>query len=400
MASDSLHQGIAVGRNTANTLAAPGEPAVYRYYAGDISAGNPQANGNQTDVDYVATPIEFGGTNLLSADRVKQPQKGLFGALVIEPAGATWGVDTVVPDGQGSGEATRPTRAQVTVTAPAGDAGSGGTYRETVAIAHKIGNLRWANGNAIKNVNQPEFGVEGAEDSGFAGFNYGMEPAWFRYKMSPDAPFGNAGTPNSYGSIPNPQAMYANDLVKNEPNAIPAITVGGKEVARAGDPQTPVFRAQRNPVTDAAYNTRMHLLNGASADRDSTYVLHGHVWPRDPYVCTGSSQDASVNLAGRCDPNEPVPSQALGLNKQAKYMGGEEGMGHVFSHWPILFDAGGSFGVRGDYLFRDYAPNGNRNGMFGILRVVDGDPANAPADGGDSGSGGGGGPPGGKGKGK
>ena len=37
----------------------------------------------------MATPVEFGGTNLLSADRIKQPQKGLFGALVIEPAGAT-----------------------------------------------------------------------------------------------------------------------------------------------------------------------------------------------------------------------------------------------------------------------------------------------------------------------
>jgi hypothetical protein len=66
-----------------------------------------------------------------------------------------------------------------------------------------------------------------------------------------------------------------------------------------------------------------------------------------------------------------VPSQALGLNKQAKYMGGEEGMGHVYGHWPILVDAGGTFRVKGDYLYRDYAPNGNRNGMFGILRVTD-----------------------------
>ena len=43
-----------------------------------------------------------------------------------------------------------------------------------------------------------------------AGFNYGMEPSWFRFKLPPDVPFGNAGTPNSYGSIPNVQAMYAN----------------------------------------------------------------------------------------------------------------------------------------------------------------------------------------------
>ena len=63
-----------------------------------------------------------------------------------------------------------------------------------------------------------------------------------------------------------------------------------------------------------------------------------------------------------------MPSQALGLNAQGKYMGGEEGMGHVYGHWPILFDAGGTDGVAGDYLYRDYAPNGNRNGQFGLLR--------------------------------
>jgi hypothetical protein len=133
----------------------------------------------------------------------------------------------------------------------------------------------------------------------------------------------------------------------------------------------------------------MHVLNGASADRDSTFILHGHVWQRDPFVCTGvlgseedmdvanpgdgdavsGRKDTDVNLEGRCDPSVIAPSNALGLNRQAKYMGGEEGMGHVFGHWPILFDAGGTGAVTGDYLFRDYAPNGSRNGMFGILRV-------------------------------
>jgi hypothetical protein len=424
-----IHQGIAVGRNNATTLAGPGEPVTYRYYAGDLSASDPQGNGSQTDVTYVDTPIEFGGTNLLSSDRIKQPQKGLFGALVIEPAGSSYDVDTLVPDGQGMGTATRPTRAQMTVTAPAGDAGSGGTYRETLAIAHKITNLRWADGSAIKNVGQPEFGVEGAEDSGHAGYNYGMEPSWFRFKLPPDVPsgagnkVGGVAVPDgTYGSIPNPQAMYSNALVAGETNAMVDLPEGcrvvtggqpddtsGCSISVAGDPQTPVFRAQRdefheNPVFD----TRMFVLNGASADRDGTYILHGHVWQRDPHVCTGdktdptdrSRQDASVPIEGRCDPWAEVPSNALGLNKQAKYMGGEEGMGHVFAHWPILFDAGGTDAVPGDYLYRDYAPNGNRNGMFGILRVTGGTAANMadqPAAGGDAGTGGGGGGGGGNG---
>ncbi|MDH3642034.1 MAG: hypothetical protein OES38_08045 [Gammaproteobacteria bacterium] len=364
----SRDDGLLVGGNAAGqALVSPGGNKLYRWYAGDlrhepVQGGNP----NQRRFQIVATPVEFGGTNLLSADRVKQPQKGLFGSLVIEPAGATVAEDTQVPDGQGTGAATRLTRAQVTVTSPAGDAGSGGTYREALAIGHKTANLRWKDGTAIANIHQGELGREGAEDSGHAGFNYAMEPSWFRFKLPPDADFGNAGTPNSFGSIPNQQAFYANKLVELEDNTIPAIP----GVSELGDPVTPVFRATadtlgENPVHD----TRMYVLNGASADRDGTFILHGHVWQRDPHVCTGTSQDPTVLLEGRCDPNEPVPSQALGLNLQAKYMGGEEGMGHVYAHWPILFDAGGTGGVTGDYLYRDYSPSGNRNGQFGILRV-------------------------------
>ena len=117
----------------------------------------------------------------------------------------------------------------------------------------------------------------------------------------------------------------------------------------------------------------MHVLNGASADRDGTFVLHGHLWQRDPFVCPGESD---LGLPGKCEYHMPLPgkilppgSTALGLNPVGKWMGSEEGMGHVYGHWPILFNAGGTNGVQGDYLYRDYSPSGNRNGQFGILRV-------------------------------
>jgi hypothetical protein len=66
-------------------------------------------------------------------------------------------------------------------------------------------------------------------------------------------------------------------------------------------------------------------------------------------------------------------------------------MGHAFSHWPILYKTGGSFGVAGDYLFRDYAPSGARNGMFGILRAegTNSPPPPPPDAGGTSTAGGG-----------
>ena len=354
----SRDDGVLVGTNSADQqIVAPGGARTYRWYAGDLTFNDAGQQGNTRLLELVATPVEFGATNLLSADRVKQPQKGLFGALSILPAGSTVAEDTQVPDGQGSGTATRLTRAQVTVTAPAGEAGSGGIFRENLLVGHKIANLRWADGTAIANIHQGELGREGAEDSGHAGFNYGMEPSWFRFKLPPDVPFGNAGTPNSFGAIPNQQAMYANLLTIGEPNDVPAIP----GVSAAGDPATPVFRA------DAGDASRIHVLNGASADRDGTFILHGHVWARDPFVCPGESD---LGLIGRCDPSmATVDSRALGLNPQAKYMGGEEGMGHAYGHWPILFDAGGSNGVTGDYLYRDYSPSGNRNGQFGLLRV-------------------------------
>jgi hypothetical protein len=382
----SRDDGVAVGKNQPQ-LAAPGGTATARYYAGHLEyVPDPSARKNRRGFRIEPTPIEFGGSNLLSADRIKQPQKGLFGALVIEPEGAkirnSNGDEIVtmadfddVPDGQGMGDVTRKTRAQVTVDAGTlGPAGNNGTYREAIAVTHKITNLRWKDGHAVKNIHQEELGIEGAEDSGHAGYNYGMEPSWFRFKLPPNAPFGagkKAVNPQtgvlepvndgSFGAIPNQQAFYSNKLVENEPNAIEEIT----GVSAAGDPQTPVFRA---PVAGAtAGATRMHVLNGASADRDSTFILHGHLWQRDPYVCPGEDR-LGPGLPGLCA-LDSVGSLALGNNPIGKYMGGEEGMGHVYGHWPILFDAGGTGNVTGDYLFRDYTPSGNRNGMFGILRV-------------------------------
>ena len=108
------------------------------------------------------------------------------------------------------------------------------------------------------------------------------------------------------------------------------------------------------------------MLNGASTNRDGTFILHGHVWQRDPFVCPGAAYNG---LTGRCDPGTLVPSSALGFNLTAKYVGGEAGMGKAYGHWPILFGAGGTDGITGDYLYSDYVPFGNANGQFGLLRV-------------------------------
>ena len=222
----------------------------------------------------------------------------------------------MVADGQGRGDAVRETRAQVTVDAgPKGVAGNNGTYREAIAMTHKITNLRWKDGRAIKNIHQGELGIEGAEDSGHAGYNYGMEPSWFRFQLPPNVPFG-AGVPGqaaTFGDIPNQQAFYANKLVELEDNAIPAIP----GVSAAGDPQTPVFRASVAGATEGA--TRMHVLNGASADRDSTFILHRNLskavlarwrWVPTPSASTWAARKAWVTSTdtGRSCSTPVVPA--------------------------------------------------------------------------------------------
>jgi len=130
--------------------------------------------------------------------------------------------NTQVPDGQGYWHChpfdPRPGDGDF---AP-GAAGSGGTYREALAIGHKIANLRWKDGTAVANVNQNELGPR----------RRGQRPCRLqlrhgallvRFKLPPDVPFGNAGTANSYGSIPNVHAFYANGLWRLSPNTIPAI---------------------------------------------------------------------------------------------------------------------------------------------------------------------------------
>jgi hypothetical protein len=373
-------EGTVVGINPADQVVAPAGTRTYVWYAGDIQQRTVlQFNvfGAPVRVTTLqATPVEFGGGNITPADQVKQGQKGLIASLVIEPTGATW-PDALaqlerVPDGQGSGAATRGTRANLTVTSPAGAAGSGGTFREGVMMPQKALNFRWADGRPIRNVFQGELGREGAEDSGHMAVNYGAEPGWFRFKLPPDAPFGNAGTPNSFGALEQFH-YYSNTLVAAEPNAIPG-----------GEPQTPIFKAA------PGQKTRIHMLTTFSTDRDSTLHIAGHVWPRDPFVCTGArnaqagaigvqdAMDPAVPLAGRCSPRANVASSALGDNKQAKWMGGEEGMGHGYGHWPILINAGGSdaanlgctAGQPCDFLYKDFASWGNVNGMWGLLRVA------------------------------
>jgi hypothetical protein len=207
-----------------NQTAGPGGVVRYRWYAGDL-----QINGTQR----VATPIEFGATNLISSDPIKHSNKGAVGSLIIEPLGSSWIEDA------GS-------RAQATVTKP-----DGTSFREFVLQFQTDINMRFADGSPVPNLGGPN-GAEDPEDSAQKALNYRTEPIWKRMNYAPQTDFTVTRTFD-----------YTNVLT----NAL----VGG-------DPQTPVFTARAGQLV------RFRILNAAGSSRNNVFALHGHFWQDEPFT--------------------------------------------------------------------------------------------------------------------
>ncbi len=326
--------GANVGINPSQ-LARPGSHVSYRWYVGDMWAT--VATSGSLGVQMVATPIEFGGTNLTPADKIKQGQKSMVGALIIEPPGTSWTED-----------ATRRASASVGPDANRDGRPDSVAYRDFAVVFQKHLSHRYRDGTAVENIrgegpgdpDSVEAGIvaEDSQDSGQMAINYGSEPLWFRFGLAPNTPFGNAAM--GLGAVPNAHQAYSNSLVGREP-------------------VTPVFTAA------AGQQVRMRLLQPHGAFRGSSFVLHGHLWQRDPYVCPGSSH---LGLPGKCTFTE-VPSRGLGINPVGFYRGAQEGV-LPYSHYDVLLrSAGGANAVPGDYLYRDHASLGNLAGEWGLLRV-------------------------------
>ena len=217
-----------VGFNPNQTVG-PGGVARYTWYAGDV-----KINGFQR----IATPIEFGATNLISSDPIKHSNKGAIGSLIVEPQGATWIEDA------GS-------RAQATITKS-----DGTSFREFVMQFQTDINMRFADGSPVPNLGGPT-GAEDAEDSAQKALNYRTEPLWKRMGYAPDTLF---------------ETTRNFDFTNVLTNAM----VGG-------DPQTPVFTAK------AGQAVRFRVLNANGHMRNNVFNLHGHFWMEEPYTNNSKS---------------------------------------------------------------------------------------------------------------
>ncbi|WP_257165109.1 multicopper oxidase domain-containing protein [Bradyrhizobium sp. SRS-191] len=300
--------GINVGDNP-NSTASPMSNRTYRWYAGTLEAGP----GGQPK----ATPVEFGALNLMPADPLNHPYRGLFGGLVVEPAGSSFVEDPT-------------THMSATIFLK-----DGSSFREFVVIGQDDadillnGKSNYASGNALSAI------------------NYKTEPAVYRFGQLLQ------NFPNSIGPIqswtnltfnasPPPPGDIGTLAQVNWADVNTAPYIANRLVG--GDPQTPVFRAP------AGMASRFRLLHaGGNGDNQQVFELSGHSWQAEPYVNN---------------------STGIGDNKTSPVVSVTSGYGAT-SHFDVVIPSSGGTGrVPGDYVYRSWTADQFQVGFWGLFRVA------------------------------
>ncbi|MFL6193296.1 MAG: hypothetical protein ACJ75H_03945 [Thermoanaerobaculia bacterium] len=282
----------------------PGEVRTYYWYAGDVKGLNK------------VIPIEYGATGLTSSDPIKQSNKGLMGALLIEPATATWALDT---DLQG-----KITRASAQISSPSS---AFKPFHEFALLFQDDVNLQFAGSGGAP---VPNLQIDDdAENSGQKAINYRTDPVWYRAGWTPDT--------NMTGNdaiIPGFKTRKFQDFDKIFHND----WIGGSY------PETPVFTAT------AGEALRFRMVHPSGHTQSHVFELHGHPWLELPYINSSTS---------------------IGANPNSELFGTRGGHGPTDHFDAVIYDgAGGKFKVTGDYFYRSYAGPRLDAGMWGILRVL------------------------------
>ncbi|MCA1778677.1 MAG: hypothetical protein LC637_04645, partial [Xanthomonadaceae bacterium] len=251
-------------------------------------------------------PMEFGAVGLTSSDPIKASNKGLVGTLIIEPEGSSW---TEEPQSRASADV---------------QLADGSKFREHVLVVQNDINLRYwpqlsqdlpsgAYGKPVPNLAVSE----NAAESGHPAYNYRTEPIWFRLGYAPDA-----------------IAQVSLDRTDMDIAFLDSTD---------GQAETPRF------ISRAGEAVRMRVVHPAGHAQNHTFSLHGHTWQELPWNA-GSSQIAS--------------------NPVSEIKGFRDGLGPS-GHWnmPLRHGAGGPFGVRGEFMYRDLVPWYLAGGLWGVFVV-------------------------------
>jgi hypothetical protein len=251
--------GLNVGFNPDQTVL-PGHYRTFHWYAGNLEV--------EPDGTLRQTPVEFGTVNLTPADTQVQHERGLYGALVVEPEGSTWVADRIVPPPMsgipGDPNMSVTTQASATVKPPDGRA-----FREFVVIIQNDALVSGPNGTITGTV------------------NYRTEPFPARSSAS----------------------------VATAPFPLPAkapvgFAKGFSDGQVHGDPATPVFQARAGDRV----RFRVAFPQGA-ADLNRPGVLFeiaGHVWQDEPYARRGTAIGNNP-LSNHFGMQQILPNEAYNL---------------------------------------------------------------------------------------
>ncbi len=293
--------GVNIGKNRVQTVTpavplGPGQSTTLKWYAGSIAA------------DGTHTPVELGAIGLSPADPLMQHPFGMLGALIIEPAGATWRTDD-------NG------RAQATVSLP-----SGKVFREFVLVLQ----------DDVQALTLTQLAYQPVTFSQAAGtkplltttsvalprsysraVNYRTEPLPYRYGLDP-----------AFGT--------------SDPKLAPlgiARALSNSQVF--ADPQTPVLAVSKGMPT------RLRLVHPGGLS-EQTFTLAGHPWQEQPF--RNNSREIDDNPA-------------------SQWYGSRDSFGANDQFNIVLNSAGGHKQVTGDYLYRTFIGSEFENGIWGVMRV-------------------------------
>jgi hypothetical protein len=204
--------GVNIGENPDRTIKAGQDPITFKWYAGSIAP------------DGSHTPVELGAIGLSPADPLMQHPFGMLGALIVEPAGATWRLDDN-------------SRASAMITMPSGE-----SFREFILVLQDdVQGL-----TPISASGKPP-----DKDPGFThAINYRTEPLAYRYNIPPTAT-----------TLPPPPLGIARALSDSQVNA---------------DPQTPVLAVSKGTPT------RLRVVHPGGLN-EQTFTLSGHSWQEEPF---------------------------------------------------------------------------------------------------------------------
>lgn len=384
--------GANVGFNPIQTVE-PGTKKTMCWYAGKLEVEmEPASNGISKPV-MKATPIEFGAINLTPADGLMQHTMGLVGALIVEPTGSTWKVDSntraaaniFAGDGKDRKflfrEGVIVIQDDITMFSGKTPDGQPEQYLTSDGFAgtfHTVGGVNYRSDpfNYRYPVRMLKLRTQVGADW-VSELNAGRLPAELRTKLAGAGMGLDGGTQvsttqagkawemsdtNSVTAINWPLSVVLRDdelqvflnLVtyddSNNRQDVPFdVLINRVETTDVhansrvgGDPQTPVF-----PV-EAGKPLRLRwLYPGGDGEEGQVIAMHGHNWQEEPYV---------------------KQSTKIGNNKLSQVLGTQRFMPYEPINM-VLPSAGGPFGVKGDYLY--HVLYNTRTGQWGILRVLE-----------------------------